>query len=143
VTGEFELREHTADVAVEATGDSPGAVFAAVADGLAAAQCDDVPATGGERFDVDRTAEDLEGLLYDYLGRLIYERDVRGVLPVDNEAVVSPPGEDEAAAYSVRASARGVPLDAVDAREVKAVTFSEMVVEQRGTEWDAYVVFDV
>jgi SHS2 domain-containing protein len=36
-----------------------------------------------------------------------------------------------------------VPLDAVDAREVKAVTFSEMVVEQRGTEWGAYVVFDV
>lgn len=36
MTGEFELREHTADVAVEATGDSPGAVFAAVADGLAA-----------------------------------------------------------------------------------------------------------
>lgn len=154
MTGEFALREHTADVAVEATGDSPGAVFAAVADGLAAAQCDDVPATGGERFDVDRAAEDLEGLLYDYLGRLIYERDVRGVLPVDNEATVSPPDADgaassdeasdgEADAFSVYASARGVPLDAVDAREVKAVTFSEMVVEQRDAGWYAYVVFDV
>ena len=154
MTGEFALREHTADVAVEATGDSPGAVFAAVADGLAAAQCDDVPATGGERFDVDRAAEDLEGLLYDYLGRLIYERDVRGVLPVDNEATVSRPdvdgaassgdaGDGEADAFSVHASARGVPLDAVDAREVKAVTFSEMVVEPRDDEWYAYVVFDV
>lgn len=158
MTGEFALREHTADVAVEAAGDSPGAVFAAVADGLAAAQCEDVPATGGERFDVDRAAEDLEGLLYDYLGRLIYERDVRGVLPVDNEATVIRPdadaaassddagddaGDGEADAFGVRASARGVPLDAVDAREVKAVTFSEMIVEERDGEWYAYVVFDV
>ena len=154
MTGEFALRDHTADVAVEATGDSPGAVFAAVANGLAAAQCDDVPATGGERFDVDRDAESLEGLLYDYLGRLIYERDVRGVLPVDNEATVTRPDaaaaassddvdDGEADAFAVRASARGVPLDAVDAREVKAVTFSEMVVERRADEWYAYVVFDV
>jgi len=151
VTGEFALREHTADVAVEATGDSAGAVFAAVADGLAAEQCDDVPETGGERFEVAREAEHLDGLLYDYLGRLIYERDVRGVLPVDNEASVTlPNSEDDAAvdaedaeAYAVTASARGVPLDAVDAREVKAVTFSQMVVEERDDAWYAYVVFDV
>jgi SHS2 domain-containing protein len=92
LTGEFALREHTADVAVEATGGSPGAVFAAVADGLAGGQCEGVPGTGGARFDVERDAEHLGGLLYDYLGRLIYERDVRGVLPVDNEVTVTLPG---------------------------------------------------
>jgi SHS2 domain-containing protein len=73
------------------------------------------------------------------------------VLPVDNEASVTlPNSEDDAAvdaedaeAYAVTASARGVPLDAVDAREVKAVTFSQMVVEERDDAWYAYVVFDV
>ena len=39
--------------------------------------------------------------------------------------------------------ARGVPLDAVAAREIKAVTYSEMALERRGDEWYAYVVFDV
>jgi len=108
--------------------------------------CDDVPESEGERFAIDREAENLEGLLYDYLGRLIYERDVRGVLPVDNDATVTLPDEDHGpddTAYSVDASARGVPLSAVSAREIKAVTFSEMVVEARDSGWYAYVVFDV
>ena len=51
--------------------------------------------------------------------------------------------DGEADAYCVRALARCVPLDAVDACEVKAVTFSEAVVEARDGEWYACVVFDV
>jgi SHS2 domain-containing protein len=135
----FELREHTADVAVEASGASLGATFAAVADGLAAAMCDDVPETG-DRFDLSVRAEGREAALYDYLDELIYERDVRGVLPVDNEATV----RETDGEWVVEASARGVPLSAVAAREVKAVTYSDMELER--TEdggWHAYVVFDV
>ena len=45
----FELREHTADIAVEATGSTPGTVFAAVADGLAAAICEFLPAGTASR----------------------------------------------------------------------------------------------
>ncbi|MFC6864905.1 archease [Halomicroarcula sp. GCM10025817] len=134
----FDLREHTADVAVEATGESLGATFAAVADGLAAAMCDDVP-PAGERFSVTVTAESGEALLFDYLDQLIYERDVRAVLPVDNEATVRADGDE----WHLEGSARGVPLSAVEAREVKAVTYSEMALEDRADGWRAYVVFDV
>jgi SHS2 domain-containing protein len=134
----FELTEHTADVGVAATGESLGDVFAAVADGLAAAMCDDVP-SGGDRFSLSVTAESREALLFDYLDELIYERDVRGVLPVANEATVT----ETDGAWTVEASARGVPLAAVDARDVKAVTYSEMRLERGDEGWDAYVVFDV
>jgi len=135
----FELREHTADVAVEASGASLGATFAAVADGLAAAMCDDVPETG-DRFDLSVRAEGREAALYDYLDELIYERDVRGVLPVDDEATV----RETDGEWVVEASARGVPLSAVAAREVKAVTYSDMELERTGDGgWHAYVVFDV
>ena len=58
----FELRDHTADVAVEARGGSLGEVYAAVADGLVAAMCDDVPG-GGERRTVAVHAESRESLL--------------------------------------------------------------------------------
>ncbi|MFC6989503.1 archease [Haloplanus sp. GCM10025708] len=134
----FELTDHTADVGVAATGDGLGDVFAAVADGLAAAMCDDVP-PGGDRFDLTVTAESREALLFDYLDELIYERDVRGVLPVDNEATVyEADGE-----WTVEASARGVPLSDVVARDVKAVTYSEMRLERTDGGWAAYVVFDV
>jgi SHS2 domain-containing protein len=135
----FTLREHTADVAVEATGSDLSAVFGAVADGLAAAMCDDIPSAGGERFAVEVTAENREALLFDYLDELIYERDVRNVLPVDNDAAV----REEADRWAVEASARGVDLAAVDAREVKAVTYSEMRLEPTDDGWLAYVVFDV
>ncbi|WP_335998536.1 archease [Halorientalis halophila] len=142
----YRLVDHTADVAVEATGETLGDAFAAVADGLAAAMCDEVPA-GGERFELTVRAEGREALLFDYLDDVIYERDVRGVLPVDHEASVT---VDEAAAdandaeaWSCRASARGVPLSTVDARDIKAVTYSEMAIEESEDGWRAYVVFDV
>ncbi|MFC6824692.1 archease [Halopelagius fulvigenes] len=154
----FELRDHTADVAVEATASDLSGAFAAVADGLAAAGCDAVPPTGGERFGVEVRAEGPEALLFDYLDQLIYERDVRGVLPVDNDAEVRAPddgagfgddgndddgNDDDDGEWILDGSARGVPLSAVDAREIKAVTYSEMSLEETADGWRAYVVFDV
>lgn len=142
----YTLREHTADVAVEAEADTLGEVFAAIADGMAAAMAEgEIPATGS-RFTFSETAESLEATLYDYLDRLIYERDVRGVLPVDNHAEVTAPkdaGRPDAGEWRVNASARGVPLGDVDARDLKAVTYSDMEIEELDGGWTAYVVFDV
>ena len=135
----FELRAHTADVAVAARGGTLGGAFAAVADGLAAAMCEEIPAAGGDRHDVEVRAEDRESLLFDYLDELIYRRDVDGVLPVDHEATVERAGGE----WRLGGSFRGVPLEDVVARDVKAVTYSEMRIERQGAEWTAYVVLDV
>ncbi|MCL9816257.1 archease [Natronocalculus amylovorans] len=139
----YTLRSHTADVAVEATADSIGELFAAIADGLTEAMCEWYP-ENGERFTITCTAERLEGLLYDYLDQLIYERDVREVLPVEHHAVVTEhpeAGTDEQ--WTITATARGVPFADVVARDIKAVTYSEMTVEERAAGWYGYVVFDV
>jgi SHS2 domain-containing protein len=134
----YELKDHTADVAVEATADSLADVFAAVADGMAAAMCADVPAAG-QRRSLTVTAEGREALLFDYLDELIYERDVRGVLPVDNETTVN----EKDGEWHLDGSYRGVPLSEVTARDLKAVTYSEMDVSETDDGWRAYVVFDV
>lgn len=134
----YRLEAHTADVAVSATGETLGETFAAVADGLAAAQCDSIPAVG-DRFDVTVTAESREALLFDYLDELIYQRDVRNVLPVENDAGVRQDGDD----WVVDGSARGVPFSEISAREVKAVTYSEMELVETDDGWRAYVVLDV
>lgn len=143
MAGVFELRDHTADVAVAARGDTLGDTFAAVGDGLAAAMCDEWPAAdeadGGERARFRLTAEGVEAALFDYLDRLIYERDVRNVLPVDNEARVAETSEG----WTLTGSARGVTLSRIDAREVKAPTYSQMAVEPTDGGWRAYVVLDV
>jgi SHS2 domain-containing protein len=134
----FELRDHTADVAVAAHGETLEAAFAAAGDGLAAAQCDAIPDVG-ERFSIDVEAESREALLFDYLDELIYQRDVRNVLPVENRV----DDVDERDGWMLSGSTRGVPLERVEAREVKAVTYSEMRIERRDGGWDAYVVLDV
>jgi SHS2 domain-containing protein len=140
----YTLCDHTADVAVEATGADRSAVFAAVADGLAAASCDELSTyaddpAAGDRFSVTVRAERPEAALFDYLDQLIYERDVRGVLPIDNEATV----REVDGEWVVEASARAIPLTGLEAREVKAVTYSEMALEETPDGWRAYVVFDV
>ena len=148
----FELRNHTADVAVAATGETLGDAFAAVADGLTAAMCEEIPSTG-ERFDLTVEAEGREALLFDFLDELIYVRDVENVLPAAHEATVErvderseSPGETanrDGDVWRVRVSARGVPLSDVTAREIKAVTYSEMDLSETDDGWEAYVVFDV
>lgn len=135
----FELREHTADVAVAARGPSIDAVFGAVGNGLAAAMYDGAPPSG-DRFSLTVRSENREAALFDYLDQLIYERDVRGVLPVDNKATVRVDGDE----WVVEASARGVPFsDVAGARDVKAVTYSEMEILETADGWRAYVVLDV
>ena len=133
----YELRSHTADVAVAATGASVGDTFAAVADGMAAAMCEDVP-EGGQRHDVAVASEGRKQVLFDYLDQLIYERDVEAVLPVENRGTVRENGD-----WQFTGSYRGVPLERVTARDLKAVTYSEMQIERTSDGWSAYVVFDV
>ena len=136
----FVLREHTADVAVEATADTLAEAFAAIAGGLTAAHCENVPIGVGERFELAVSAESREALLFDYLDELVYQRDVRGVLPADHEVAIRDDADGE---WTLEATARGVPFGAVDAREIKAVTYSEMALSETPTGWRAYVVFDV
>lgn len=135
---EFELREHTADVAVAATAETLPEIFAAIANGLAAAHCENIPETG-DRFTIKEHAESREALLFDVLDRLIYERDVREVLPVDHHVRI----ERDADGWTAVVTARGVPFEEIEAREIKAVTYSEMVLKETETAWEAYVVFDV
>lgn len=154
----FELRDHTADVGVAATGETLEDVFTALADGLAAASCEEFP-DGGDRFEVTVSAESREALLFEFLDELIYLRDVRLEFPVDTEVQITNEagegddeedgdlergnGENGEERWILEGTARGVPLSEIAAREIKAVTYSEMQLERGSAGWEAYVVFDV
>lgn len=133
----FELRSHTADIAVEATAETLADAFAAVGAGLSAAHCDLIPDSNSP-FSIAVTAESREALLFDYLDELIYQRDVRNVLPTNHRVSI-----EENEPLSLSATADGIPLAEIDAREIKAVTYSEMELERTPSGWRAYVVFDV
>lgn len=135
----YELRGHTADVAIEATAETREELFGDIADGMAACMIDEVPEDVGTRFDIEVEAEDLESLLFEYLDELIFQRDVRNVMPVDNRVSI----EEINRGYALTGSARGVSLEILSAREVKAVTYADMVLEETDDGWYGYVVVDV
>ena len=135
----FELRDHTADIEIVGSGDTIGTAFAGVGDGMAAAMCDEWP-DAGERRSILVTSEGVEALLFDYLDELIYRRDVENVLPVENEATVN----ERDGTWELRGSFRGVPLQLIRAREIKAPTYADMeIVEDGDGSWSARAVLDV
>lgn len=90
----FETREtDEGAVALRARGATLGSVLAATANGVVSVRWPRTPATGSERHDAAAVADDPAGLLFDYLDELSYQRDVRGVVPVDNEASVAERGD--------------------------------------------------
>lgn len=134
----FEIRDHTADVAICGRGETLGEAFAAVADGMSAAICEHWP-DDGERHKLDITAEGREALLFDYLDELIYRRDVLEVLPVENVADVRECDE----MWQLVGSFRGVPLALVSAREIKAPTYADMAITDHADGWEVTAVLDV
>lgn len=135
----FQLLDHTADIAIEATGPTMESVFAAVANGMAAAMCDDIPDADGAQVTVTASGESPTAALFEYLNEVILQRDIQQVLFTDNEVTIDQSGSQ----VTVKGTARGVSLDKINAREIKAVTYSEMeLTDQNGT-WYAHVVFDV
>ena len=134
----FELRDHTADIEIVGHGKTLGAAFAGVANGMAHAMCDDWPESG-DNHSVSVSAESLDALLFDYMDELIYLRDVRNVLPVDNTASVT--GSDDT--WDLSGAFRGVPVDQITAREIKAPTYADMKIVETTEHCEARVVLDV
>lgn len=139
MAAEYSLCPHTADVAIEATGDTFDAVVGALGDGLAAAHVEELPRNDGSDVTVSVRAESRTALVFDYLDRLLYLRDVEGVLPVDNAVETA----DTDGEWTLEGTAHGVPLAGLGAREVKAITYSEMTLEERPDGYYGYVVVDV
>jgi len=90
----FETRE-TDDgaVALRARGATLGSALATTANGVVSVRWPGALAPGGERHDAAAVADDPASLLFDYLDELSYQRGVRGVVPVDNEASVAERGD--------------------------------------------------
>jgi protein archease len=134
----FEILEHTADVGIEATGDSCEEAFAAAAEGLATILGAWFPGTG-ELREVIVEAPDREALLVGWLDELIYLHEAEDL--VFGGFDVRTVGERELAA-AVRA--RLAAGREVEGTGVKAATFHRLEVAQRPDgSWVARVYLDV
>ena len=139
MTPPYETFEHTADVGIEARGDSLEELFASAAAGMLSLLIDPAGVRESERRGVRVEAGDLEGLLVDWLNELLVLLNADGFVPAAVTVTeVSEPG-------ALVAEVAGEPVDPARHRfrmDVKAATYHQVQV-RRNAEWRARVILDV
>ncbi len=135
----FELRDHTADVALYVWGDTLEALFRSAADGLYAV-IGKLEGTGQETpTEFNLAAGDPADLLGDFLSELLFIFDA-------SHAMVTELGFDALAESGLRATATVRPLDMQRSRfdcEVKAVTRHNLAIHRTDRGYETTVILDL
>lgn len=150
----YELIEHTADTGFTATGETLDEAFAAAVDGFAAIVHQDADVEPDGTDTVSVTAENLEALVFDFVGKLIYLQDAEARLVCGAEHVaVSPPGgmdpaealaSDADGDWTVEATIGTATLErGMGLLDIKGPTYNEMRVEETEDGWLLRTVLDI
>ncbi len=135
----FELFDHTADVGLRIRAADLNTLFADAARAMFSVMVGDLAAVRPlEEVQINMAADDLDALLRDWLGELLYTFHVRRLVFCDFTVSVSNGG--------MQGTARGEPMDPVRHRldvEIKAVTWHGLKVERTGDDWLAEVIVDI
>jgi SHS2 domain-containing protein len=135
----YETFAHTADLGLRVRAGETDELFADAAAGLFSLVVNDVPSDPDAteyRFEIEGSRLDL--LLLDWLNELLYV--------FDSERMVLGSFEVEVGSEGLRATARAQSLDPDRhglLREVKAITYHGLKVEQDGEQWLAEVIVDI
>ncbi|MBI4521387.1 MAG: archease [Gemmatimonadetes bacterium] len=127
--------EHTADVGIEVEAPERGELLRRAALGMTALILEAPPSPIEERT-LELTAADLPSLLMAWLRELLYWHEVEGFAFADAAFL-------EISDMHLRAAVRGGPDPVTPAREIKGVTYHNLVAQPRGDGWYARVIFDV
>ena len=100
------------------------------------ATVDPCPSAG--QIDIEISASTPEDLVVDLLSDLLYESEIADLMPCDFSTTML-------GATQARTTASGVPLSDVETTgpPIKAVTYHDLTVEERGDHWFGRVYFDV
>lgn len=137
--GGYRLLEHTADMGIEATAETPEELFAQAAYGLLEIITSLSQAAAREERVVEITGGDRGELLVNWLNEILFLFENRGFFPADFEV-------EEAGSTRLKARIRGEPFDPQRhpiEREVKAATYHQLTAEKTDGGWLARVYVDL
>ncbi len=135
----FCVLSHTADTGIEATANTLGELIGELCAGMFGLIGSADPSSARKWFEVKVVAQSVEELVVDTLSELLYHSEVENLIFCAFR--VSTDSKDSA----VRVKAGGVLVGAVEpvGPPIKAVTYHDLVVEQRDEVWYGRVYFDV
>jgi len=137
----YEILDHVADAGVRGIGATVEEAFAEAARGMFALMADLTAVRPTKAVQIEARADTMEGLLVAWLGELLRERDVQGMLFSRFEVRIA---EDGRWRLSGRAWGEEIAPDRHRLGvEVKAATYSGVRVEKRGDEHIAQCVVDL
>ena len=136
----YETFDHTADVGLRIRAADLDTLFAEAARAMFSVMAGDLKAVRrAEEVRITLAADDIDALLRDWLGELLYTFHVRKLVFADFTVSVSHE-------QGLQGTARGEPMDAARHRldvEIKAVTWHGLKVERSGDGWLAEVIVDI
>jgi len=136
---QFRVLEHTADIGFEAFGKTREEVFANAARALENLIVEVESIAPIEETKIQVEASDAKNLLVNWLSEILYHFDAEGQLFHDFDVKIM--GE-----RSLTATARGEPFDRAKHQvnlQVKAITYHQLLLEERPTGWRARVYVDI
>lgn len=136
---DYILLDHTADLAVKVKGTDPVDLFENAAKSLLHLLLGDMPPEGGTPVHIGLSGEDLEDLMVQWLGEILYL--LHGENLVVTRVIV-----DVVTSSRLEASLQAIPYDPEHHEiltEIKAITYHQIEVLKRGSHWEAKVIMDV
>jgi SHS2 domain-containing protein len=135
----FRIIEHTADIGIEVEADTLADLFAGAARGMFSIMIPPGTVLPAASRSVTLQAKDLEELMFTWLNELLYLLDAEELLLCRFEVA----GIER---FHLEATVSGERIDRGRhgmTGEIKAATYHQMKVEQRGGSWFARIIFDV
>lgn len=135
----FRVLSHTAETGIEATANTLGELIGELCAGMFGLIGSAEPSSARKWVEVKVVAQAVEELVVDTLSELLYHSEVENLIFCAFR-VSTDPGN-----LAVRVKAGGVLVGAVEpvGPPIKAVTYHDLVVEQRKDVWYGRVYFDV
>ncbi len=135
----FELRDHTADIALYAWGDSLEGLFRAAAEGLYATIGELEASDANQNETLRLEGNDVNDLLHDFLAELLYRFETQA-LHLSNFAFER---LSDTELVATATAGQVDPKASIFDREVKAVTYHDLNVLHRDGRYEVTVILDI
>ena len=142
MTRSYKFIDHTADIAVELSGDSLEELFIAGSEAWLETSTEKIISEADDSLEIDRSSDSIEELLVTFLNELNYLLTTRKwiCLKVESIKIV-----EENPSWSLSAELNGIKMgnDVILKQEIKSVTYHQMEIVKKDGKHSTLVVFDI